>query len=444
MSAVLDIDNLLESPLADLHALAGELDIEGYRLLRKSDLTIAILESRGAIGDEIRPAVEAKASELARIKAERERELAEQERIEDEAREAAAAERAAERGTCQAQSQSQSRQRGGERTRGSRGGRGRGGRGGERSERGGERKPRSRGEAAGGGAGAKAEKSERGERQGRRGGAEKAPAQPEQTVSISGIFEPGSGGGGRLRVDLARRVRGDADVPRGEVRKWKLHRGDSIVGEARKMRRGRTDHQLVSITSVNGQNADQRANKSVRFGDAAAAGIGDRWAKRTFKHAPVGAGSRLVVTGPTRAAASEMTRKLAGELAGSKVVTALVIVASRPEDAAAEAAGFDVIANEAGKAPEDVLPALELALDRGRRIAESGGDAAVLVDGLDLLPPEQANEIFNSAKNLSQHGSLTVVAAAGSGSPLEAQATAIGVVSGGRRVKLDKKASWTA
>ena len=57
MTAVLDIDNLLESPLADLHAIAGELDIEGYRLMRKPDLTIAILESRGAIGDEIRTAV---------------------------------------------------------------------------------------------------------------------------------------------------------------------------------------------------------------------------------------------------------------------------------------------------------------------------------------------------------------------------------------------------
>ncbi|MBK5231081.1 MAG: Rho termination factor N-terminal domain-containing protein, partial [Thermoleophilia bacterium] len=64
MAPVLDIDSLLESPFADLHALAGELDIEGYRLLRKSDLTIAILESRGAIADEIRPKVEAKAAEL--------------------------------------------------------------------------------------------------------------------------------------------------------------------------------------------------------------------------------------------------------------------------------------------------------------------------------------------------------------------------------------------
>ena len=38
MAPVLEIDSLLESPLSDLHALAGELDIEGYRLLRKADL----------------------------------------------------------------------------------------------------------------------------------------------------------------------------------------------------------------------------------------------------------------------------------------------------------------------------------------------------------------------------------------------------------------------
>ena len=69
MSAVLDIDNLLESPLADLHALAGELEIEDYRKLRKPELTVAILEARGISGDDVRPAVEAKAGALAEAKA---------------------------------------------------------------------------------------------------------------------------------------------------------------------------------------------------------------------------------------------------------------------------------------------------------------------------------------------------------------------------------------
>lgn len=436
MAPVLEIDSLLESPLSDLHALAGELDIEGYRLLRKADLTIAILESRGAIGDEIRPKVEAKAAELAAQRAERERIAAEREEAEEAAREAAAEQRRERSG-----SGSGAR---GDRQRGQRGGRGRGGRDGDR-------KPRERGEKTSAREGDRKprERGGRDQRDGGRRGRDAKPAVAAEaktenvpTVAISGVFEPGSGGGGRLRTDLSRRVRGDADVQRGEVRKWRLHRGDTIVGEAKKIKRGRTDHQLVSITSVNGQNAEQRAADKVRFGDAEAAAPGERFAKRLFKHAPVHAGSRVVITGPTRAAAAEMTAKLAADLAGSGVTTAMVVTVAGPQ--APAASGFDLISNEAGKPAEDCLQSLELVLERAKRVAESGGNAAVLVDGLDLLPAEKAAEILGSSRNLAQHGSLTVIGSAGAGSALEAHATTIAVVAGGRRLKLDKKASWSS
>jgi transcription termination factor Rho len=434
VAAVLDIDNLLESPLADLHALAGELDIEGYRLLKKPDLTIAILESRGAIGDEIRPAVEAKASELATIKAERERELADQEELEEAAREAAAAEReaaSAERGQSR-------RQRGERGERGERGGRNRrGGRGSERSGHGDGRTPRGR--SGRGGEKPANDKSA--------SSAEKAPAKeqrPQEPLTpLAGVFEPGSGGGGRLRTDLSRRVRADADVPRGEVRRWNLQRGDLIAGQVRKARRGRTDFVVGAIDSVNGLDQEARKKPAQAFEKRDAVAIAGQYAKRLFKHAPVGAGSRVVVTGPTRAAASDMLKQLAGELAGAGVVTTLVIVSARPEQAES-VSGAEVIAGDATKPPEDVLPALELALERDKRLAESGRETALLVDGLDLLPSEKSSEIFNSARNLAQGGSLTIAAGCGAGSPLEAQASSIGVVAGGRKLKLDKKASWTA
>jgi transcription termination factor Rho len=437
MSAVLDIDNLLESPLADLHALAGELDIEGYRLLKKSDLTIAILESRGAIGDEIRPAVEAKSSELQKIKAERERELAEQEEREEAEREAAAAERdaaAAERGQQSRRARGERGERGGER-----GGRSRrGGRGSDRSSHGEGRTPRGRN--------ARGEGSDRSNAKPKSDSAAKQPAKErsqEPTTPLSGVFEPGSGGGGRLRTDLSRRVRADADVPRGEVRRWNLQRGDLIAGQVRKARRGRTDFVVGSIDTVNGLDQAARKAPAKSFEQREAAAIGGQYAKRTFKHAPVGAGSRLAITGPTRAAASEMLKKLAEELSGSSVVTTLVIISARPEQSEA-VAGAEVIAGDATKAPEDVLPALELALERDKRLAESGRETALLVDGLDLLSPEKAAEIFNSARNLAEGGSLTVAAACGAGSSLEALASSIGVVAGGRKLKLDKKASWTS
>ncbi|MFY9488162.1 MAG: Rho termination factor N-terminal domain-containing protein [Solirubrobacterales bacterium] len=469
MSHVLDIDTLLESPLADLHALAGELELDGYRMLRKADLTIAILESRGSVADEIRPAVEAKAAELAALRAERERIAAELAEAEEAEREEAARLRRETSGAARGE-------RGGSRNRGGRGRGGSGGGSGERGRgRGGERrpgdrpdrKPRERGEQGGkAGQSAPAQStsgqassrgsSQRGGRGRGRGGDDSKQqgtqtqqtrtqqTQAQQTVTVTGVFEPGSGGGGRLRTNLAKRVRPDADVQRGEVRKWRLHRGDVVTGEARKTKRGRTDFQLAGITSVNGQDLAQREKNRVRFAEADAGGTGDRLAQKLFKHAPIGGGSRAVVTGPTRAAASEMIAKLADDLAGSGVVTALLVPVARPDGSAPTASGYDVVANEPGKPAEDISPALELVLERGKRIAESGRNAAVLIDGLDLLPGDKAAEVFNAARNLTQHGSLTVIGSAGAGSALEALATTIAVVSGGRRLKLDKKASWSA
>jgi transcription termination factor Rho len=45
--AVLDRKELEESPLSDLHAIASELGIEGFRLLRREKLIDSILGETG-------------------------------------------------------------------------------------------------------------------------------------------------------------------------------------------------------------------------------------------------------------------------------------------------------------------------------------------------------------------------------------------------------------
>src|SRR5215469_16771033 len=45
--SILDREGLAASPLADLHALASELSIDGYRRLRKGELIDAILTRQG-------------------------------------------------------------------------------------------------------------------------------------------------------------------------------------------------------------------------------------------------------------------------------------------------------------------------------------------------------------------------------------------------------------
>ena len=50
MSSVLDHDALEQSPLADLHLIADELGVDGFRRLRKADLVAAIIARQS--GDE--------------------------------------------------------------------------------------------------------------------------------------------------------------------------------------------------------------------------------------------------------------------------------------------------------------------------------------------------------------------------------------------------------
>src|SRR4051795_1295204 len=59
MPSVLDRSALEQSPLADLHLLANELGVDGFRRLRKPDLVDAILSRQS--GDE--PAAEAPVEE---------------------------------------------------------------------------------------------------------------------------------------------------------------------------------------------------------------------------------------------------------------------------------------------------------------------------------------------------------------------------------------------
>ncbi|MGH2949125.1 MAG: Rho termination factor N-terminal domain-containing protein, partial [Solirubrobacteraceae bacterium] len=54
MSAVLDRSELEQSPLADLHLLANELGVDGFRRLRKEELIDAIVARQA--GEEAVPA----------------------------------------------------------------------------------------------------------------------------------------------------------------------------------------------------------------------------------------------------------------------------------------------------------------------------------------------------------------------------------------------------
>lgn len=70
--------------------------------------------------------------------------------------------------------------------------------------------------------------------------------------------------------------------------------------------------------------------------------------------------------------------------------------------------------------------AAELAIERVKRAVERGEDAVVVVDSLDALPPASARRVFGAGRAVEEGGSLTVIAATGSaGEPLRQATTRI-------------------
>ena len=89
--------------------------------------------------------------------------------------------------------------------------------------------------------------------------------------------------------------------------------------------------------------------------------------------------------------------------------------------------------------------ALERALDAAKRVAARGGDAMVLIDGLDGVNQHTARKALAAARNLKDGGSLTVIATATE--PVGGETTVIALdpalASTGRQPILDLASSGT-
>jgi transcription termination factor Rho len=130
---------------------------------------------------------------------------------------------------------------------------------------------------------------------------------------------------------------------------------------------------------------------------------------------PIGRGSRTVIVGASRAGKSETLRALLGALAGREGLEVMLVLSGvRPEEVAgwregpvapAAALDFAASADLQGQTVEHVV-------DTARRVAARGGHAVVLIDCLDGLHPHVARKILAGARNLAEGGSLTLIATA--------------------------------
>lgn len=410
MNAVLERSELEASPLADLHAIADQLGLDGFRRLRKADLIDRILGEQPSENGESADEDEAPARKRPRRggRSRRSR-AAEDSGEEDEAEAEASAE--------DEESEDEAPAR-------------------KRSRRGG-RSRRS-------GAESSAKDEEREEDEAREGG-----EQAEGVVEVLG------NGSAFLRVDPPEPSDGDVYISAAQVRRCELVSGDKVAGPVRTPRRSERYPSLVRIDTINGSSADS-VSPGARYEDLPVDYPSERFALEASDPTlqaiewltPFGRGSRVLIVGGPRAGKSETLRALLYAIAaGEGTEVSLVLAGVRPEEIGrwegeqnqpVAALSFATSADSQGQA-------VERAIDAAKRVASRGGHAVVLIDSLDALQPHAARKALAAARNLREGGSLTVIATASE--PFGGESTTIALdvalTSTGRQPILDLAASGT-
>ena len=362
---VLDRDELERSPLADLHAIAAELGVEGFRRLRRDDLVLAIVEHAGDGETSTEPGRDTAAPG------------------EDSGRRRRSGggrggRRPAEGDRPDADEERPARRRGGR----------------GRSERP-DREPAAR-------------PSPRPDRE-----TEPADDEPEtETEPRTGVLDVLPNGSGFLRSETLAPDRGDVHVSPAQIKRCELRPGDEVAGPVRAPRRSERHPSLVHVETVNGAPAEPPPERAPFSTPTPAYATERLTAPDELAAAPFGKGSRVALVDPPGGEANALLRRMVAELREShpELSVTVALAGVRPEDAAHWRAGeVAVVGGAADGSIDEQSQAAELALERAKRLVEGGGHAVVVVDSLEAIAPDAARRIFAAARNHEGSGSLTVI-----------------------------------
>jgi transcription termination factor Rho len=381
--SVLNRKELADSPLADLHQIASELGVEGYRTMRRDDLIGAILGAGGAADE---PAVEAPAVAAVGVEEELEEDTSE--------------------GTSEGTSEDTSEGTSDDTSEGTS----------EDTSEGtsDEEEPDEVPEEEA------LERAGRGRRGGRAPAGEEEPEVVEDEISdeeiATGVLDVLANGSGFVRLDPAGQSRDDVYVSPAQIRRCELRAGDEVSGPARRPRRNERHPSLVRVESVNGADAEPIEERPW-FADLTPVFPTRRLeAPKALKDVPFGLGSRVAIAGPPGAGTTTLLRNLAGELSGNEELgVQVVLVGALPEEVTEwrRIDGLDVAGGSFDRSPDAQAQAAELAVERAKRRVERGGHAVVLIDSLEALPAGARRRIFGAGRATEEGGTLTVIAAVG-------------------------------
>lgn len=271
------------------------------------------------------------------------------------------------------------------------------------------------------------------------------PQQPDNSIRVEGILDLDNSRNGQL-LDLSRfgkRRPTDPFVPRELIRRFKLGQGSMITAQATPDPRF-PNPKVRFIEKVDGMDLEAR-RRVVEFPNLLTITPNEhlklelkdgRMTTRVVDlFCPIGKGTRGLIVAPPRTGKTTMLRDMAlGVLENhSECHVMILLVDERPEEVTdfKRSVPAEVWASSNDESVENHIRIAELCIERAKRLVEAGKDVVLFVDsltrlsrayntqrnsgrtgsgGLDVRALEKPRQLFASARNTEDGGSLTIIA----------------------------------
>ena len=283
------------------------------------------------------------------------------------------------------------------------------------------------------------------------GGGEKAAAEEEEKPKPDvngGILDILSDGYGFLRTNNGY-LPGENDiyVSQSQIRRFRLKRGDEVMGQIRPPKDSEKYRALLRIESVNGDDPEDAKHRA-QFEVLTPLYPADRLRLETKNGSiagriidlisPIGKGQRGLIVSPPKAGKTTILKQIANSITENnpEVYLIVLLVDERPEEVTdmERSVTGEVVSSTFDQPSDNHIAVAELVLERAKRLIEHKKDVVILLDsvtrlaraynlatpasgrilsgGVDstaLFPPKR---FFGAARNIEHGGSLTIIATA--------------------------------
>jgi transcription termination factor Rho len=278
------------------------------------------------------------------------------------------------------------------------------------------------------------------------------------TDFVEGVLDIANEGSGLLRPQRFAPSDHDIYISASQIRRFNLRVGDMVGGQARRPKENERYWGLLKVEKVNGEPVEKLGER-VDFDTLTAVYPDAQIILSTDKDtltnrmidlvAPIGFGQRALIVSPPKAGKTWLVKDIIKGIAGNfpengkgkarKVHIMAVLIGERPEEVTDIIRTMDTVSDKMGEvaasnfdeSPSDQTRVGELALERARRLVESGRDVVIVLDsitrmaraynlalptsgrtlsgGFDPMALFPAKKFFGAARKIEGAGSLTII-----------------------------------